>query len=388
MSLCHAPFHQLDLLAPEDAGENKSYLSEQIITYIGNKRTLLPFIDQAVCHVQNRLGKKKLRLLDLFSGTGVVARFLKQYAESLITNDMEAYSRVTNQCYLANVDASRCRALTEFVKDVRSQIDKEWGTGFITELYSPKDEANITKNDRCFYTQRNATFLDTAVRIIHRLEEPERTWLLAPLLAEASVHANTSGVFKGFYKNDRGVGQFGGTSRDALFRILGDVSLKVPVFSKFRCSFEVYQQDANTVIHKLPEVDLAYLDPPYNQHPYGSNYFMLNLLVDYRRPTQISKVSGIPTEWNRSRFNQRAEAETALFDIVRNINAKFVLISYNSEGFVTHDRFMETLNACGTVTVMETTYNTFRGSRNLRGRSLHVKEFLYLLEKNGGLHGK
>ena len=32
------------------------------------------------------------------------------------------------------------------------------------------------------------------------------------------------------------------------------------------------------------DLDLAYFDPPYNQHPYGSNYFMLNLLVHYRRP--------------------------------------------------------------------------------------------------------
>ncbi|MDR0684304.1 MAG: DNA adenine methylase [Spirochaetaceae bacterium] len=38
--------------------------------------------------------------------------------------------------------------------------------------------------------------------------------------------------------------------------------------------------DSNKIINNIPEVDLAYLDPPYNQHPYGSNYFMLNLILD------------------------------------------------------------------------------------------------------------
>jgi len=131
----------------------------------------------------------------------------------------------------------------------------------------------------------------------------------------------------------------------------------------------------------LEEVDVAYLDPPYNQHPYGSNYFMLNLLVDYKKPTKVSRVSGIPKNWNRSRYNQKAEAEDALFDLVAKCKAKFILISYNSEGFISYDRFLATLEDCGKITVLETPYNTFRGSRNLRGRPIHVTEFLYLLEK-------
>jgi adenine-specific DNA-methyltransferase len=102
--------------------------------------------------------------------------------------------------------------------------------------------------------------------------------LLGPLLSEASVHANTAGVFKGFYKNRHtGVGQFGGSGSDALTRILGRIVLEVPVLSLFECEYEVFQEDANALVHKLRGLDLAYIDPPYNQHPYGSNYFMLNL---------------------------------------------------------------------------------------------------------------
>jgi len=52
-------------------------------------------------------------------------------------------------------------------------------------------------------------------------------------------------------------------------------------------------------------VDLIYLDPPYNQHPYGSNYFMLNLICTNERPHTLSKVSGIPGDWNKSQYNYK-----------------------------------------------------------------------------------
>ena len=101
--------------------------------------------------------------------------------------------------------------------------------------------------------------------------------------------------------------------------------------------------DANELARELPALDLAYLDPPYNQHPYGSNYFMLNLLVQYERPTAVSRVSGIPTDWNRSRYNRRAEAAGALFELAAACPARFLLISYNSEGFIPHDVFLRRL---------------------------------------------
>ena len=48
--------------------ENREYLSEQLITYLGNKRSLLPFIGEAVSSVQKKLNKPKLRFFDVFSG--------------------------------------------------------------------------------------------------------------------------------------------------------------------------------------------------------------------------------------------------------------------------------------------------------------------------------
>jgi adenine-specific DNA-methyltransferase len=71
----------------------------------------------------------------------------------------------------------------------------------------------------------------------------------------------------------------------------------------------------------------------------------------------------------------------SLTELVTNIKAKYVLISFNSEGFITIDQMKEMLSKIGKVEILETKYNTFRGSRNLNNREIHVKEYLYLLEK-------
>ncbi len=361
--------------------ENSAFLQKQLITYIGNKRSLLPFIGDAVRKVQRNLSADKLRILDLFSGTGIVARYLKQFSQLLFVNDLETYSRVTNECYLSNISAVNHLRLANAFEWIQAEIEQNWTEGFICDLYAPKNEANITATDRAFYTRRNAAYLDTARIAIATLPTDIQKYFLAPLIAKASVHANTSGVFKGFYKNTSGVGQFGGNGKDALTRILGEIRLTLPIFSRFECEVQVYQKDANLLTKTLPEIDLAYFDPPYNQHPYGSNYFMLNLLADYQPPTETSRVSGIPTNWNRSRYNQRAEAADALFDAVASCPARFILISYNSEGFIPHEQFILRLKKLGQLEVCKTPYNTFRGSRNLYNRSIHVTEFLYILKK-------
>ena len=362
--------------------EKNEYLTQQLITYIGNKRALLNFIDNGIKTVQKKLHKNKLKTFDVFSGSGIVARFLKQFSDLLIANDLEKYSYVINQCYLSNKDAINFSELREYYREIISRAGKELKKGIISELYAPKNDKNIEPNERVFYTGRNAMYIDTVRQLIDEIPEKDQKYFLAPLLSEASIHANTSGVFKGFYKNrETGVGQFGGKNQDALFRITGDIKLPFPVFSDFNCDTIIRNDDANAVIKTLPEVDMAYLDPPYNQHPYGSNYFMLNLIVDYKYPEKTSEISGIPGDWNRSDYNKENHALEALTYLVENINAKYVLISFNSEGFIIIDEMKKMLSKIGKLEILETKYNTFRGGRNLKAREIHVKEYLYLLEK-------
>lgn len=361
--------------------EDPGFLSQQLITYIGNKRALLPLIERGVRAVIQRIGRKKLRIFDAFSGSGVVSRFFKQYSSELYSNDLELYSNILNTCYLSNHNSVSQETLVQQHVTLRHHIETTPTPGFISELYAPADDDNIKPGERVFYTRRNAVYLDTARQLIEALPLHLQPYFLAPLLTQASVHTNTSGVFKGFHKNAAGIGQFGGRGRNALQRILAPISIPLPIFSRFECEYRVLQQDATEAARSLPELDLAYLDPPYNQHPYGSNYFMLNLLAEYKRPQNTSLVSGIPAEWNRSAYNTKAKAAESLSTLIGTISAPHILISYNSEGFITPHEMESLLLKHGRVTLMQQDYATFRGCRNLRNRATHVHEFLYLVER-------
>ena len=368
---------------PSEPTESPGYLTGQLITCLGNKRALLPQIDAAVRQVRRRLGGRRLRCLDAFSGSGAVSRLLKGHAERLASNDQEDYAAVLGRCHLANRRDVDERALAGCVAALNAQVERgQFPPGFIEELYAPRDEGRIRREDRVFYTQRNARRIDDYRRLIDAAPAAFRDLLLGPLLSAASIHSNTAGVFKGFYKNrETGVGQFGGTGGDALARIRGTIELATPLLSAFDCDCTAMQRDANEAVRLVRGLDLAYFDPPYNQHPYGSNYFMLNLIVNYRRPERISRVSGIPAAWRRSGYNVRARAGELLADLVRHTDAAFLLVSFNDEGFLSPAEMHDILGREGAVEVVEIPYATFRGSRNLRSRSPRVTERLFLVER-------
>lgn len=366
-----------------DKSENDIFLTTQIITYIGNKRTLIYDIEKQIEQIKKQIGKEKCVCLDLFSGSGIVARMMKKHSSLLIANDLEEYSNVINSCYLTNANEFDEKKYRKY----KTQIDNSFADarfeGVITKNYSPKDELHITKEDRVFYTRENAIRIDTYRKLISEIvPEKMQNFFLAPLITEASVHVNTSGVFKGFYKNREGVGAFGGEGKNALFRICGKVELQQPVFSNFKCDVNLYKEDAVALAEKLRGVDIAYLDPPYNQHPYGSNYFMLNLILKNAITAPISKVSGIVSDWNRSDFNKKLKALSSLEKIVAALDAQFIVVSYNSEGFIGFDEMKEMLLRYGKLKTVEIKYNTFRGSRNLSARNIHVSEYLFVLKKN------
>ena len=363
--------------------ENRPYLTKQIITYIGNKRSLIPYIEKEIKIIQKRLKVNKTINLDLFSGSGVVARLMKKYSSKLYVNDLELYSKVINECYLSNYSSINWEEYEKYVKEITLYLNENTLIeGTISKYYSPKDDENIKLGERAFYTSNNAKIIDTIRKALDDVDEPYKTLILGQLLYEASVKTNTAGVFKGFYKDSKtSIGKFGGNGEYALKRIKGKIKLQKPVLSSFDCDFKVFQQDSNTLVRELKGLDIVYIDPPYNQHPYGANYFMLNLIVTKEEPKEISKVSGIPKNWNKSLYNYKKSAFDEFEDLISNIDSKYVIISYNSEGFISKDAMLTMLKKYGAVDLKEIVYNTYRGSRNLAERNLYVNEYLFILRK-------
>ena len=351
------------------------YLKDQIITYIGNKRKILPFIERSL----NQIGIKDYTFLDLFSGSGIVSRLAKVHgAKKIIANDLEYYANILNRVFLRNEEGDK----KEF-EDIKQDIlSKPLFEGWVCENYAPKDDNNIQRGERCFYTHENALLIDSYLESLDELPYEIANLFRASLIYEASVHTNTSGVFKGFYKNKQGIGQFGGEGKNALQRICGKIDPQFPVFCPNKTENVITSLDATDVAKTVNNVDITYIDPPYNQHPYGSNYFMLNAIAENKCPDEISKVSGIPKDWNRSIYNKRVEGVMQLLKDIETVDSKYVLLSYSSEAYLPIKDMVAELAKIGLITnLQEIDYNVFRGSRNLSNRPKKLQEYLITIRK-------
>ena len=371
--------------APAPASEDE-YVLQTMLTCLGNKRSLVCHIRDAADNVCKRLGKSRLRILDGFGGSGVVSRKLSYVASSLHYNDMEEYAYLMGKCSVETPTAAQRVRIAAHIGSMNDlAASGPYVRGFVSELYAPADTENIVSGERCFYTQENAQIIDTLrAYISNNVEDELQAYCLVPLLNKASIHANTSGVFKGFH-SENGVGKWGGAAARCLPRIKGDIRLDVPVWNTIEpFTGRATRSDINSLIDEFEDgsLDLVYLDPPYNQHPYGSNYFMLNLIASNVAPdpSTLSRVSGIPSTWNRSEYNYKKKAMEAMSELLKSSLRKsaYVLISYNDEGIISDEDWVSILEPYN-MELFETQYNAYRGSRNLAGRSDKVTERMYLV---------
>ena len=363
-----------------------TFIHQKMITYLGNKRKLIPEIENILQEVCQTLKKKKLNLFDGFAGSSVVSRLFTKYADHLYSNDLELYSLIMNQCFIIQPEDFQKKMIQHHICTMNEIAEKgPYKEGVICKLYAPKDSENIQKGERCFYTRENALIIDTLRDyIVNHVESHLFSYCITPLLIQASIHVNTSGVFLGFHKNKKtGLGQWGGTAENDLQRIKGKIKLEMPSWSKLKYQPHVTQKDTNILMDSMPNIfDLIYLDPPYNMHGYSNNYFMFNVIIENKEPKQISDVSGIPTNWNRSLYNYKKSAFTAMKELLQRSleKSKYVLLSYNNEGIIQEDEWEELLDRYQ-VKKYEVKYDTYKGGRNLKERENKVIERMYLIQK-------
>ncbi|MCI5541980.1 MAG: DNA adenine methylase [Spirochaetales bacterium] len=379
-----------------------SFLTEQIIAYIGNKRKLLKLIYKAIETTGIEI-KPGIKFLDVFSGSGVVSRFAKMLNFEVFTNDWETYSKVINSAYLSinKRDISSLFGSEQKFKKLLEKINNlpepEEDEQYIAKYYAPK-ENDINKvnykTERLFYTRKNALTIDKIRNFIEKNYPSSsksedvrkiRNLLIAQLVYEAATHTNTSGVFKACHK------EFGGHGKDALTRILTPIALHEPVLidSDYEC--HVFQQDANKLVEELEGIDIAYLDPPYNQHQYGSNYHMLNTIAKWDKipvPLEINakgelkEKAGIRHDWvnTRSSYCYRTEAEIAFKDLINKLDAHYILISYSTDGIIPFDTMREICMSKGKTTIVTNEYTTYRGGKQSNQRKNTNIEFILCID--------
>lgn len=382
-----------------------SFTNQTMLTCIGNKRKLIPHIKDIVADVRKALGKDKLVTIDGFAGSSVVGRELSYYSEAIYSNDMEYYAYLISKCSLETPTGEEQESIRLHINKMNSisdEVFKDKSTfqeGIIAKHYAPKDTENVQEGERCFYTRENALVIDNLRQYIFNLSKTSEAslfaYLMVPLLCKASIHTNTSGVFRGFHKK-AGVGHFGGTGESSLPRIKGQIKLDMPVWNnenkfKAHCS----NLDFNELIKSIPDdsIDLIYLDPPYNQHSYGANYFMLNIIASEELADSlivkdegqevlqgVSPISGVPKDWKRSDYYYKQSALKAMKELVDTglKKSKFLLISYNDEGFIGKTDWLEMLSGLN-VRKYEIEHGIFGGCRNFKSRKAKVMELLFLV---------
>lgn len=360
------------------------FVIQTMLTCIGNKRKLVSNIYDIVNDIRKNMGKEKLNIVDGFAGSSVVSRKLSYLCNKIYTNDLELYAHLMSKCYLMKPSNEQIEKI-RYHLDIMNRIASEgpFIERIICKHYAPKDTNNIQLGERCFYTRENALIIDTLREYIcNHVEEDIQVYCLVPLLNKASIHTNTSGVFKGFYKKNN-IGCFGGAQGQALSRIIKPIYLDMPIWSQASFEAHCYNKDINILVKELPnDIDVIYLDPPYNQHPYGSNYFMLNLIATNEEPMEISQISGIPKNWQKSNYNTYRNALSSMKDLIENglQKSKYLLISYNNEGIIPTSDWNNMLQPYN-VKKYEIKYDTFKGCRNLDKRSGKVIEIMYLVSQ-------
>jgi adenine-specific DNA-methyltransferase len=369
----------------------EDYYTDQIITYMGNKRKVIPYIEKIINIVKENLNIEqngKLIIGEGFSGSGVVSRLFKNHANELYVNDLAGYSKTLNQCYLATPNKSTLIAIKKYIKTANKFVQE---SGFdvkkFVQLHWAPANDDIKKGERAYYTRENGRRIDSYRSYINTIPNEYRHFLLAPLLVEASKHNNCSGNFAAFYKKDN-IGHFGGKNENDIKRITQNIELPLPIFSPNKCKLFISQKNTNDWVRDVPKLDLVYYDPPYNKHPYHIYYFMLDLINDWNTEVEIPDTfRGQPLGWKGSAYNSQPKALAEFEDLIKNTRAKFILISYNNEGIISEKDMLSVLSKYGIVKkylIEHNTYNRMKGiaqwKKGTDKGSEKIRECLYLVD--------
>ena len=399
---------------------NQEFLTSQLITYLGNKRKLIPFIDETINEIiknDNRLAKKesnKINFFDIFSGSGVVSRYAKQKGFNVFTNDLEIYSKIINEAILNTTETEneirfkkiatklRKKIKSDFLNDNYQLVlnylnsltePKKIENRYFSLHYAPKNTDNVDFNtERLFYTTENALKIDAIVEKINDkniFDKKSKNIILTSLMYNMTKHINTSGTMKGFHNG------WGGKTKSALNRILSSIKLEKLIFHGNNKT-KIFQDYSEILFkkYKLKKMDIIYADPPYNQHQYSANYNHLTTICknDKYLPGDvvIGSRAGIRKDHNRSDFCKSKKNEdnikiayVAFNNFIKSIKTKYLILSYNNEGILSVNELIEILsNNCNNmIKVKKQEYSKFKGGKNHKGNK-NVIEYLIIVEFN------
>ena len=307
-----------------------------MIKYLGSKRTLIPVLTQ----LGAASGAKTA--LDLFTGTTRVAQAFKKLGMEVTASDVASYAECFGKTWI-ELDGSSVNQteLALALADLNSLPGK---AGYFTQKFCIEAR---------YFQPKNGERVD-AIR--EKIETEYRdSWLYYPLLTSLILAADrvdsTTGIQMAFLK--------GWASRSGNELDLRDPELLPGTGHSVR-------GDALEIARDLPAVDLAYLDPPYNQHRYFSNYHVWESLVRWDKPETYgiaNKRIDARDAAMKSPFNSKKTMAKALDKLVGDLNCDTMVLSYNNESWLSRSDLLDIAGTRGHVEILDFDFKRYVGSQ-------------------------
>jgi Adenine-specific DNA methylase len=291
-----------------------------LIKYLGSKRRLVGELGRLFSQSGARTA------LDLFTGTTRVAQEFCRRDGWVACVDTAAYSEALAQCYV-ELDAETVdqAEVDEALARLAELPDRR---GYVTEVFCEQAR---------YFHPDNGVRIDAIRQGIDDLYGDHwlRPVLLTALLEAADRVDSTLGLQMAYLKQWAP-------------RALRPLRLSAPQLTPG--TGKAIRGDALEVVSRLEPVDLAYLDPPYNQHRYFTNYHVWETLVRWDAPEHYGvacKRMDAREDQTRSAFNSKRRMPDALATVIAEAKAETVVVSFSNEGFVPLPQLEEFCQARG-----------------------------------------
>lgn len=332
--------------------------------YLGNKESMLTEISDLL--ESQGLLKEGFSFFDAFCGSGSVSDYFKSYYD-IIINDNLTWSVLYTK---GRICAPVC-TFTKLGFDPFEYLNSNETVlqGFMYKNYAPTESA------RMYFTPENAGRIDYFRKRIedwkndNLLSEEEYCYLMACLIESVSDVSNTAGVYGAFLKK--------WDSRATKNIVFNKVDFRTTSCKSIR----TYNAKIEEIIEEV-ECNILYLDPPYTQNQYGTQYHLLETLVLDDNPS-ISKVTGSrSTAPMRSDWSKEYKANILFERILAKTKAKYIVLSYNNDGFMSKEYIEAVMKRHGdpeTFVCKKIAYKKYQNWKS-QNENKHF-EYLFFIEK-------
>ncbi len=338
---------------------NKSFSINQR-RYLGSKTKLLNFIDDI-------LRKEKIEFesfADIFAGTGTVANHFYDRSRVIINDILDSNNHIYH-AFFGN-DNLREDRLKERLKLYNSLELKNYNDNYFSENFS-----------NTYFDEKNSKKIGIIRDDIEKLFKEkiitnrEKSYLLTSLIYALDRIANTVGHYDAYRKIS--------IPEKRLFLLPLDIRL-----SKY--SAEIYKDDANELVKRI-KADIVYIDPPYNSRQYSDGYHLLENIATWKKEEVFGVAKKINRSHIKSRYNMKS-AGVAFGELIDNIDAKYILVSYNdmggsgnarSQSRISDHEILSVLKRKGQVQLFETGFKQFTTGKSSKD---DLKERIFLCKIN------